>query len=280
MREIVVLSGKGGTGKTSLTGASTVLGLQAVWADCDVDAANLHLLLNPEVQERVPFYGGKKPAVNKEECSECGLCTELCRYDAIKNGVIDELNCERCALCYHVCPEKAISLEDELSGHIYRTSTPYGPFIYAELGVAQENSGKLVSQVKQHARELARKEGSDYIIVDGPPGVGCPVIASISGAHLALIVTEPTMAGQHDLERIVQLAGHFSVPVAVVINKWDLDEDRASEMESICRERDIDVVGKIPFERKVVAAQVNGVASLQGAVYKPFAKVWERVLQK
>lgn len=281
MREIVILSGKGGTGKTTLAGVFATLGKDAVLVDVDVDAANLHLILNPEVVEEEPFFGSRVPVVDEERCTRCGLCGELCRFEAIRDGELDEIACEGCAVCFHACPAGAITLRDALSGHVYVTNTIFGPFVYAELGIAQENSGRLVSRVKKRAREIAEKENRSYIVVDGPPGTGCPVIASVSGADLALIVTEPTAAGLHDLYRILGLTRHFNVRSAVCVNKADLDEEMAAEIERHCLKEGVKFLGCIPFAKgvvKAVVAQVPVTDRFAGAAAGAMREVWNQAL--
>lgn len=281
MREVVVLSGKGGTGKTTLAGVFAALGESAVMADVDVDAANLHLILNPEVVEKEPFFGSRVPVVDEERCTRCGLCGELCRFEAIKDGELDEIACEGCAVCFHACPAGAITLQDLLSGHVYVTNTAFGPFVYAELGIARENSGKLVSRVKRRARQIAETKNKAYIVVDGPPGIGCPVIASVSGADLVLVVTEPTAAGLHDLNRILGLARHFNVRPAVCINKADLDEKMAEEIESHCLKKGVAFLGCIPFAKGVVKATVarSPVSDhFAGPAARAMQEVWKQAL--
>jgi len=281
VREIVVLSGKGGTGKTTLTGAFAALGRDLVLADADVDAANLHLLLSPTVLTKEPFYGGRLPVVDQEKCTRCGMCTERCRFDAIEDGVVDETACEGCAVCYHVCPAGAITLVERLSGHLYSATTPYGPFVYAELAVGQENSGKLVVRVKEKARHLAQETGRRYLLIDGPPGIGCPVIASLSGAELAVLVTEPTAAGKHDLARVLELARHFGVQVGVCVNKADIDPEMSAAIEAYCHDAGAAFLGRIPFARAVVKAQLAQqpvTEATAGAAGKAVRDIWEGAL--
>ncbi|MEW6446812.1 MAG: ATP-binding protein [Bacillota bacterium] len=281
MREVVVLSGKGGTGKTTLVGVFATLGESAVLADVDIDAANLHLILSPEVVAKEPFFGSRVPVVDERRCTRCGLCGELCRFGAIKDGELDEIACEGCAVCFHACPAGAITLRESLIGHVYVTNTVFGPFVYAELGVAQENSGKLVSRVKQRAREIAEKENKAYLVVDGPPGIGCPVIASVSGADLVLVVTEPTAAGLHDLNRILGLARHFSVRPAVCVNKADLDERMAVEIERYCLQEGVGFLGCIPFAKgvvKAVAARSPVTDRFAGPAARAMQAVWKQAL--
>jgi len=257
MKELLVISGKGGTGKTSIAASFAVLADGKVLADCDVDAADLHLLLEPSVRETHEFYGGQVARIT-EDCQRCGLCEDVCRFDAISDFEVNPFCCEGCGLCYRLCPHDAIVLEDELSGHWYISDTAYGPLVHAKLGIAQENSGKLVTRVRRKAAELARDTGAGLIITDGPPGTGCPVIASISGVDLALMVTEPSIAGFHDLRRAIEVARGSGVQSAVCINKWDLDEEKASEIEEFCSREGIDVVGRIPFDPAMTRSMVDG----------------------
>ncbi|MGI6131401.1 MAG: ATP-binding protein [Bacillota bacterium] len=281
MKELLVMSGKGGTGKTSIVGAFAVLADCKVLADCDVDAADLHLLLSPTVRIAEEFRAGQQavldPAkcVGAGKCSASAVCAEACRFGAIGlpsqagSGAgsalgaglphIDPVSCEGCGVCARTCPHGAISMEDVVSGHWFVSDTAYGPMVHARLGVAQENSGKLVTQVRREARSIAEKQGLGYIITDGPPGIGCPVISSMSGVDLALIVTEPTVAGTHDMQRAVELARHFGVKPAVCINKYDLDEAGAKQIEQYCSSEGVQIAGKVPFDEEVVGAVVRGV---------------------
>ncbi|MBU4532360.1 MAG: ATP-binding protein [Eubacteriales bacterium] len=282
MHEIVVLSGKGGTGKTTLAASISSHVDRLVLADADVDAPNLHLLLDSRLVEEKAYYGSRKPVCDFELCTECGLCTSICRFGAIVNGKIDEHRCEGCEFCYHACPEQAIRLEDALSGHIFVSGTRTGPFVHARLGVAQENSGKLVSSLKKSAREIAEEGNYGFLVVDGPPGIGCPVIASISGADLTVIVTEPTTAGLHDLERVLDLAAHFGVPAVVCLNKYDLDPTKAAEVEHFCQEHGVPLVGRIRFAPEVVKAQLEGRLPGEGdaPLRGQFNEVWRNILKR
>lgn len=230
MKEVVILSGKGGTGKTILTASLACLVENKIMADCDVDAANLHLLLHPEIKETYEFKGGKEAIIDAEKCIGCGKCEEICRFGApYRNGdvySIDEFACEGCATCTIVCPAEAIRMETEEAGKYFISQTEYGPFVHAELGIAQENSGKLVSIVKERAREIALKNNLSFIIMDGPPGIGCPVISTLSGVNTALVVTEPTLSGIHDMERVIDVAFHFGAKVFICINKFDLNTEK------------------------------------------------------
>jgi len=217
MKEVVILSGKGGTGKTSIVGSFAAIAKNKVMADCDVDAADLHLLLAPSVKEEKEFRSGQVAVIDEEKCTQCGLCQDVCRFDAITDFEVDPISCEGCGFCSHICPVEAISMKESLSGFWFTSNTKYGPLVHARLGIAQENSGKLVALVRQRAKEIAESDGLDYIISDGPPGIGCPVISSLSGANLALLVTEPTLSGIHDLERVLGVCHHFGIRLWFVL---------------------------------------------------------------
>ena len=218
MKEIVILSGKGGTGKTTIVGSFAALAERKVLADCDVDAADLYLLLSPSRKQKSEFWSGQVAVINEEKCTQCDLCQELCRFDAIIDFKIDPVSCEGCGFCSHICPVEAITMRENMAGHWFISETKYGPLVHARLGIAQENSGKLVAVVRQQAKKIAENEGADLIISDGPPGIGCPVISSLSGVSLALLVTEPTLSGMHDLERVLGVCHHFGIPALVCIN--------------------------------------------------------------
>jgi len=257
MREVVVLSGKGGTGKTSIVGSLAALAKSKVLADCDVDAADLHLLLKPTVKQENEFWSGQLAFIDEEKCTQCGLCQELCRFDAIKDYMVNPVACEGCGFCSHICPEEAITMRENMSGHWFISDTKYGPLVHARLGIAQENSGKLVAQVRQQARRIAQERGLEYTISDGPPGIGCPVISSLSGASLALMVAEPTLSGIHDLERVLGVSGHFGVPAT--------------------KEQGIEVAAKIPFDNAVTEAIVRGVPVVEyadGRVSREIEGLW------
>jgi MinD superfamily P-loop ATPase len=265
VKELVVLSGKGGTGKTSIVGSFAALAKGTVLADCDVDAADLHLLLKPVIQQRQEFWSGQVAAIDESKCTQCGLCQELCRFKAIRDFRVDRISCEGCGFCSHICPTEAITMEENLSGHWFISDTRYGPLVHARLGIAQENSGKLVAVVRQQARTIAEKRKLDYIISDGPPGIGCPVISSLSGANLALLVTEPTLSGIHDLERVLGVCRHFGVPALVCINKYDINEENTRQIGSHCLSQGIEVAARIPFDNAVTEAMVQGLPVVEYA---------------
>jgi MinD superfamily P-loop ATPase len=282
MKEVVVLSGKGGTGKTSVVGSLAALSRGKVLADCDVDAADLHLLLKPRVKKETEFWSGQVACIDEERCTQCGLCQELCRFDAIKDLKVDPVSCEGCGFCFHICPAEAITMEENLSGYWFISDTRYGPLVHARLGIAQENSGKLVAQVRQQAKQIAEERNLDYIISDGPPGIGCPVISSLSGANLALLVTEPTLSGIHDLERVLGVCRHFGIMAIVCINKYDLNEENTRQIESYCLSQEIRVAARIPFDNAVTEAMVRGVPVVEysdGKVSREIEKLWGGISQ-
>ncbi|MDK2823962.1 MAG: hypothetical protein PWQ67_776 [Clostridia bacterium] len=273
LKELVVISGKGGTGKTSIVASLATLIDNKVLADCDVDAADLHLVLNPRILEEYEFRSGKTAYINKEKCTQCKKCLELCRFDAIGDDlIIDKVSCEGCGVCVYFCPLGAIEFKDNLSGHWFISSTTYGPLVHAKLGIAEENSGKLVTLVKSQARKVAMEQNKELILVDGSPGIGCPVIASISGANLVLVVTEPTLSGIHDLERVISLTEHFNIETAVCINKADINYEMTEKILNNCQKQGLPVVGIIPYDNSVTKAQIQGISILDLAPESKTAK--------
>ena len=281
MKELVVLSGKGGTGKTTIVGSFAALAKRKVLTDCDVDAADLHLLLQPETVSTNEFWGGKTAVIDTKRCTKCGLCTDICRFGAISDEYeVDPIPCEGCGFCYNVCPSDAIDMKDNLAGQWFISDTKYGLLVHARLGIAQENSGKLVATVRQKARELAKDKKIDLIISDGPPGIGCPVISSLSGATMALLITEPTLSGIHDLERVIGTCQHFGVPAIVCINKYDINEENTHVIENNCKQLGAEVISKIPFDNVVTEALVRGVPVVEysdGSVSKDIKKLWQQL---
>ncbi len=256
---IVFLSGKGGTGKTSVTAAFAVLGGHQVLADADVEAANLHILLAPRVEEQGEFEGSKVAIKDDSLCTRCGECREACRFEAIDEEFnIDPWLCEGCGACVHACPVDAIRLEPQVTGHWITGTSARGPFAGAELLPGEENSGKLVTLVRQKARQIASRVETPWVLVDGPPGIGCPVIASVTGVDGAVLVTEPTVSGLHDVERALGVVRHFGAPAALVINKWDLSPATAERIESWATERQLPVLARIPYDPAVPRAMVAG----------------------
>lgn len=287
MKQIVILSGKGGTGKTTVAAAVAHLASKEagiVMVDADVDAANLELLLSPEKRETHEFVGGKVATIDQDICTDCGGCVEVCRFEAIHRGDrglhVDTIDCEGCGSCFYRCPSQAIQMDDQVSGLWFYSDTRFGPLFHAHLFPAAENSGKLVTQLKRQAHELLKEGKQDYLIIDGPPGIGCPVIASCSGSELALLVTEPTIAGVHDLQRILATVRHFQVPATVAINKCDLNNARRQEIESFCDAESIPIVARIPFDTDVTKAMVRGrvvTEEPKGVLSRELARIWENI---
>ncbi len=261
MPEITIISGKGGTGKTSLTGALAHLAENHVICDLDVDAPDLHLLLDPEHEKVEEFYSGHTPFIDLERCTDCGECIQRCRFNAIDRTpdgpIVDLIACEGCKVCVHFCPVEAIDWNKRHCGQWYISRTRFGPMVHAQLFPGQENSGLLVSLLRGQARELAEEKGLDLILSDGAPGIGCPVISSLTGTDLAVIVTEPTPSGLHDLKRVADLCVHFNIPAAVIINKWDLNREQSLSIEDWCAEKRIEVVGKLRYNPAFTKAMVE-----------------------
>lgn len=292
MKEIVVISGKGGTGKTSLAGCFAALAKDAVLADCDVDAADLHLILKPDIKEENEFSGGKTARITTDKCMGCGRCAEVCEFAAVitedptKTGLerkfaIDEISCEGCGVCRHFCPFDAIEFADAINGKWFVSETRFGPMLHAELGPGEENSGKLVTLLRKEAKNIAKEQNKDLLIVDGSPGIGCPVIASLAGADFAVIVTEPTMSGLHDLSRVAQLTKQLGVPAAVCINKYDINESKSTEIEDESSTNRLPVVGKIEYDKSVTDAQIKGVSLVEykdNSTAGQIKETWRKVL--
>lgn len=271
MKEIVVISGKGGTGKTSLVASFAVLAGDAVVADCDVDAADLHLILKPAEKDRHTFYSGFEAVIDVRRCRGCGLCIEWCRFDAIKEAEIngrytvrvDPHACEGCGVCQLVCRQNAISLKEKICGDWMVSEARTGPMVHARLGIAADNSGKLVTTVRQNAKRIAAETGRDLILVDGPPGIGCPAIAAFGGASRCLVVAEPTVSGKHDLERVLELAKHFRVPASISVNKWDINPAATAAIEQTARNAGAHLAGRIRYDNAVTKAQILALAPVE-----------------
>jgi len=285
MKEIVIISGKGGTGKTSIIAAFASLVENKVLCDADVDAADLHLIMDPEIKEHHDFESGRTAIINQDKCTECGLCRDLCRWDAISEDfVVDSIECEGCGVCYYFCPEKAIDFPLNTCGEWYLSETRFGPMAHARLGIAEENSGKLVTLIRQEGKKLAEKNNLDLLLTDGPPGIGCPVIASLGGATAVLIVTEPTVSGRHDMERVAELAAFFKIPAMMCVNKFDLNPSAGEAIEAFARERDISVIGRVPFDPVFTKAMVQGKTIVEfdghseGCV--AVKSIWETLAQR
>lgn len=289
MKEIVVISGKGGTGKTSITASFAALAKNSVFADCDVDAADLHLILSPDVKRESDFISGHLAVIDQSKCTGCGKCHELCRFDAIKKVgdkfEVEESLCEGCGVCVHFCPVKAIDFPDRNCGKWFISDTRHGPMVHAKLGIGAENSGRLVSLVRKEARAIAEKRNSDYLIVDGPPGIGCPVIASLTGSDAVVVVTEPTISGKHDFERVAKLAGHFGISLFVIVNKWDINPEMTAEIEEVAKSGGAKVLGRIRYDKKVTEAQISGISvvetgDLNSEIVKEMISIWEKLTEK
>ena len=282
MKQLTILSGKGGTGKTTLTASFAALAKNAVVADCDVDAPDLHMLLHPEVIKQQEFTGSKVAVINKKKCLDWGMCRKKCRFNAITPEFqVDPIACEGCGVCTVVCPANAVTLIDRSSGYAYVSKTKYGFMSHALLNPSEGNSGKLVTLVRQNAKRLAEQENSDLLIIDGPPGIGCPVIASVTGVNAGLVVTEPTMSGIHDLKRALQLLEHFSVLPLVCVNMYDININNAKTIVNFCEENRIEIAGKVPFSPKVTEAMVNGKTiidySPESVVAREIKRTWQKV---
>lgn len=284
MKELVVISGKGGTGKTTILASFAALAGRSVLADCDVDAPDLYLLLHPEVSYQEEFRGGRVAVIDEERCVRCGRCREVCRFKAITpDFTVEPLDCEGCGACRVVCPAEAIELRERMAGDWFRGDTKYGPMVYARLRPAEENSGKLVALVRKEARAQAERDGIELLLTDGPPGIGCPVIATLGNANLALVVTEPTPAGVHDLGRALALCRHFRVPALVCVNKFDLNPGLEAEVRDSCAESRTTVTESIPFDASVTKAIQQGVPLVEydrGAASRAMALVWREVVHR
>ena len=280
MKQLTVISGKGGTGKTTITAAFAHLCENNVLADSDVDAADLHLIFEPKIDYESSYFGGKTAFIDEQKCSQCGICSEMCRFDAIKNFGVDPVPCEGCGLCTYVCPEGAIVMKEKFSGSWFLSTTREGPMVHAKLGVAEDNSGRLVNVVRQNAKALAEKQKKALIIIDGPPGIGCPVIASITGSDMVLVVTEPTLSGLHDMERVLETAKHFNVPALVCINKYDINPENTEKIKNICKGKRVRVVGCLPYDRSVITAMIQKKTIAEydcGEVSREGKRMWNEV---
>lgn len=283
MKELVILSGKGGTGKTSLTAAFAALAKNSILCDADVDAADLHLLMQPEVKEQTDFMGGSKAVIDPDLCTGCGTCRTLCRFDAISDRYeVDPIRCEGCGVCVDFCPEQAIGFPVQRCGEWFVSDTRFGPMVHARLGIAEENSGRLVSLVRTKTRQLAEARGLELILTDGPPGIGCPVIAAIGGATALVIVVEPTVSGIHDMERVVDLAAHFRVPGMVIVNKFDLNVGMTEAIEQLAEKRNILVLGRVPFDPVFTRSMVQGQTLFEYGEESPTRRVvrdiWAKIV--
>ncbi|MFW5819461.1 MAG: ATP-binding protein [Desulfovermiculus sp.] len=281
MKEIVVISGKGGTGKTTVTAALAGLGPNKVIADCDVDAADMHLIMSPEVKITHDFYSGELAEIDPEICIQCGECREMCRFGAINEDfqVLSE-HCEGCALCSHVCPVQAVCMNERLCGQWYESTTRFGPLVHASLGIGEENSGKLVTTVRKASQDTAEEKGYELVLVDGSPGIGCPVIASLTNADVALLVGEPTVSAIGDLHRVSELTAHFGIKTLALINKADINPGLVQELKDFCLDKKIEIVGELPYASSFTQAQLQGQTICEydsQGLGQNMAGIWARI---
>lgn len=278
MKQLTVISGKGGTGKTTITAAFAPLTENTIFVDCDCDAPDLQLILRPQIIGKEE-YMGSPTAVRTTDCSKCDLCREVCRFDAIDKEInVIETRCTGCGACAYVCPEDAIEMEGRVTGTVYKSQTRFGPMVYGELSIGEEASGKMVNQVREKAREMM--DGEDLILIDGSPGVGCPVIASIKGVNQVLIVTEPTVTGLYDMNRALAVAQHFNIPASVCINKYDINESKAREIEGFCQEKGVPVLGKLPYDDVATKAMINEKTVIEysdSELSKRLKEIWSEI---
>jgi MinD superfamily P-loop ATPase len=292
MKELVIISGKGGTGKTSVVAAFASLAKNAVFADCDVDAADLHLVLGTKVKQESDFSGGKQASIITEKCIGCGRCEKMCRFEAIKfdgpandmvgkTYTVDSVSCEGCKVCVEFCPADAIAFEPAVNGKWFISDTRFGPMVHAKLGIAEENSGKLVTLIRKEAKRVAGEQKKDLLIIDGSPGIGCPVIASITGADLVLVVTEPTLSGKHDLERVAQLTANFKIKTLVCINKADINPEMSHIIADDARKHGLKVISEIPYDEAFTKAQIMKATLIEytgGDIAEKIKALWREVI--
>jgi len=281
MKQLVVISGKGGTGKTSVVSGLASIGPKKVLADCDVDAADLHLIMHPEIKDRHDFLNGERPEINPELCTQCGLCVEHCKFDAISDEFrIMPEKCEGCGVCSYVCPVEAVSVSPRLCGQWFRSETRFGQMIHAELGIGEENSGKLVTTVRNASAEVGEEIGAELVLVDGSPGVGCPVIASLTNADLAVFVAEPTISAIHDLKRVHKLTEHFRIPSMTIINKCGINAEKEQEIRTFCAEKNILLAGELPYDTIFSKAQLAGQSAVEydpDGMGKKIEAIWTKM---
>jgi MinD superfamily P-loop ATPase len=288
MKEVVVISGKGGTGKTSIAASIVSLTGTSVIADCDVDASDLHLVLSPKIKQREQFKSGHEAVIRKKDCIGCGTCKDKCRFDAVRefrrsgrvsSFVIDPLSCEGCGVCVQLCPQEAVDFPERICGEWMVSETRYGPMVHARLAIGAENSGKLVSVVRNEAHRIAEERKTSWVIVDGPPGIACPVIASITGASTVLIVVEPTLSGIHDMERVLTLTKHFNIPACICVNKWELNPGIAGKIEQGAKSAGALFAGRIGYDNSVTAAQIKGIPVVEygGPVAHDIRRIWQNI---
>ncbi|RIJ48005.1 (4Fe-4S)-binding protein [Maribellus luteus] len=286
MKEITIVSGKGGAGKTSITAALASLASNAVFCDNDVDAADLHLIFKPEILETHPFSSGSVAEIDPEKCTQCGLCETSCRFDAIHTNKaqfpeVNPFQCEGCRLCERICPAEAISTHQKFNNHWFVSDTRFGKMIHAKMGPGEENSGHLVTHIREHAKSIAREIKAEFLLNDGPPGIGCAAIASVTGTDAVLLVIEPTVSGLHDATRLKELVNSFRIPMFAVINKYDINLEMTSTVEEFLKENHIQLLGKIPFDKKMVESMVHSQTMMEyapdSASGKELQHVWEKL---
>lgn len=282
MKQVVVISGKGGTGKTTITSALARLVPKKVLVDADVDAANLEFVVNAKISSKEQYSDAEVAYIDPEKCTNCDLCRQNCRFDAISfdgnTYIVDEHACEGCKVCEWVCPVGAVEMRSIISGYVKRSDTPYGPLWHGELTAGRENSGKMVTYLRERAAEEAMEYGYDWLVIDGAPGVGCQVIASVTGVDAAIAVTEPTLSAMHDLERVIKLISHFKIPVAIVINKFDINESVAAQIRRWADENNVPVLSMLPFDRRITDAIVGGKSPIEigdPGITDSISKIWD-----
>ena len=286
--EIAIISGKGGTGKSSISAAFATLNGKVVLADCDVDAANLYLIFNPSHEEEVVYISGSKAVIDYSLCTNCGSCMDYCRFDAISlihdNASISEIACDGCVLCSRICPENAIKMIATDKSRMYSGSFRNGKMVFGQLAPGEENSGKLVNMVREKARQVAKEYELETIILDGPPGIGCPVISTLTCVNKVVIVTEPTISGLHDMQRVMGIVQKFNLKAYAIINKYDLNTSMSTQIKTWCKENNITMAGVLPFDKNMVVAMVHGKSIIESNpninISKKIKIIWNKIINQ